>query len=166
MNKTFALTALLAGCAFATTAQAATKTDQFDVTIKITANCFITADDIAFADSAGVETSTAVNAAGALHVRCTNGSPYTLKLSGTVGARAMTRVSGGTQTIAYELYSDSARTTAWGSTAGAGGNVVTGTGTGLGTGNTRDVPVYAKATLTGLEPAADYKDTVTATVEF
>ena len=158
-------TSLLATALLAATAIApayAANNDTFDVTITIEKSCDDTAtQNVAFADS--VSAAGAVQATGSVSVQCTNGADYNVALNGgateDVAARQM---SNGTDTIAYQLYQDAARTTVWGDTGTAR---LEGIGTGF-SGDDIDHVVYAEATLTGDETAGDYSDTITATVSF
>lgn len=104
-----------------------------------------------------------------LTVTCTNGTPYTVKLDGgraaNVNARRMYLNGIGPPTIAYNLYTNSARTTIWG-TGGGSGSTVLGNGTGSGQGTPQTLTVYGRVPTTPTFVAGAYTDVVTATVEF
>jgi spore coat protein U-like protein len=69
----------------------------------------------------------------------------------------------GSVTVPYQLYKASGRTAAdvWGTTIGAGGNVLAGTGTGAN----QNVPVYGRVPSANFA-AGTYTDTVVATVTY
>jgi spore coat protein U-like protein len=67
-------------------------------------------------------------------------------------------MASGTNTLNYQLYSDSARAVIWGNTAGT--DTVTGAGTGLAVNHT----VYGSVPAAQLVPAGDYQDTITVSI--
>jgi spore coat protein U-like protein len=77
---------------------------------------------------------------------------------GAGGTRRMMDVSG-TSYLAYEIYSDAARTRRWGSTAMSGVSAVAPIDGRV------ELEVYARIAA-GSAPAGAYADTVTVTVEF
>lgn len=160
-------TALIAGGAIAP-AHAADNMN-FDVTISIDESCDVTSTEtVAF----GVQLASAgtATAQGDVVVQCTVDTAYDVALNeglhsiNDINARKM-QIVAGTDTIAYQLYQDTAGTV-WGETAGT--DTASGIGTGFGTGASFDQvhTVEAVATLVGTEPAGDYSDTITATVTF
>ena len=66
----------------------------------------------------------------------------------------------GTNSIAYQLYQNSGRTTVWGNTVGT--NTVASTGTG----NSQPLTVYGNVPAQATPPAATYNDTITVTVTY
>ena len=150
----------------AATANAATDTKSFNVTLTITSTCDIhtgAATDVAF----GSVASTAVNtdASGNLIVNCTPNTAYSIGLGfGLNGSDVNTRaMKTGSVAVPYQLYKASGRTAAdiWGTTTGGSGNVLSGTGTG---GN-QNVPVYGRVPSANFA-AGTYSDTVVATVTY
>ncbi len=98
-------------------------------------------------------------------VQCSKNAVYTIGLSAGSGPSATEttrKMTNGSETaMSYAIYSDSARTTNWGATAGA----ATGTGAGLSTENT--VNVYAKIPKNQYDVGVgNYADIVTATVSY
>ncbi|TWI04904.1 spore coat protein U-like protein [Luteimonas cucumeris] len=167
-KSTLIVTALIAA-GVAAPAFAASKDTNFTVNINVTGSCkFISASNINFDSSDATPGTT--DKTGTLKVQCTKSLPFSLQLdagingASNVNARKMKSTTG-TDTIAYQLYSDSFNTV-WG-TATSGVGAVTGTGTGFG-GSTLDqtFTVSARATLTGTEPVATYTDTIKATVTY
>jgi spore coat protein U-like protein len=152
---------------------AATQTQTFTVNLTITADCVVGAgSDINFG-STGYLTAN-IDAAGSFLVGCTEGTVPDITLNDGLNsgacpggaARCMLSATTGDY-VNYDLYTDAGRTTQWTSAL-----VVTSvTGSGSVTGGVPDadqtVDVFGRvppqATPT---PAADYTDTVTATVTF
>src|SRR5262249_25524178 len=97
---------------------------------------------------------------------CANGFNTSIKLgaggSGSIGARTMAKVGG---TLAYQLYTDSARTTVFGDGTG-GSSTVAVSGTGYAT--PANVTVYGRvlAAAAGAAPVGSYTDTVVVTIVF
>lgn len=164
--------ALLSAVAFGAmgAAQAATDTKTFQVKLTITESCVISATaptDVDFGSQARATAAVAFDAAGALNVNCSAGTPYTIGLNGganntgttatpTAGSRRM--LSGAANYVGYELYQNSTRATFWGN---ATGSWLGGTGTGASV----SVPVYGRV-VSANAPAGAYVDTVTATITY
>ena len=134
----------------------------FTVSATVTNNCTISATNLSFG-TAGV-IGAGINATSSLSVTCTNNDAWRISIngggSGNVAARVMQRTGGG-GSVNYQLYTDSARTLAWGD--GTGGTTrATGTGTGLAQG----VTVYGRVPSQTTPRPGSYGDTVTATIEF
>lgn len=156
-----AFAALVAGAA-----SAATDTTTFNVKIVITSSCDIhtvAATDVDF----GSQPSTATNVdnQGALNLSCTPGTAYTVALdNGQNGTDVNSRkMANGADLVPYQLYRLAARGAGdvWGSTTGAGGNVLAGSGTG----STVSIPVYGRVPSANF-PAGSYNDVITATVTY
>lgn len=156
-----ALAALATGAA-----SAATDTTTFNVKIVITSSCDIhtvAATNVDF----GTQPSTVTNIdnQGALSLNCTPGTAYTVALdNGQNGADVNSRkMANGANLVPYQLYRAAARGAGdvWGSTTGAGGNVLAGSGTGAAV----SIPVYGRVPSTNF-PAGSYNDVITATVTY
>jgi spore coat protein U-like protein len=166
LNASLLATAL-AAAVLAAPAQAADTAD-FKVLIDIDASCDVVSTQNIDFDTQFANPGT-LNATGEVVVQCTNGQAYDVQLDGggsnDISARRMVNAAG-TDSVAYQLYQDAARSNVWGQTDGT--DTVSGTGTGYGTGAAFDRvhTVYAQATLAGDELAGAYEDTVTATVTF
>ena len=122
-----------------------------DVSAQVIANCTVsvTAQPPTFQVIPGQPLG---EESGLLNVNCTNDTPYSIELGpgsygldGTVPQRYMcnsdcnaSNASG--DGIAYQIFQDSAESTAWGDTAGQ--NTVNGTGRGMGAGDAIQVPFY------------------------
>ena len=136
----------------------------FDVTMKIVANCTVAALPLDFGQAQGV-LSAAVNVNTTINVTCSNSTPYNLGLNAGTGAgssgttRKLSGTGANTGTVAFNLF-QTAGSTLWGDTQGS--NTVGGTGTGSAITHTVYGQVPVQAT-----PAPDtYKSTITATVYF
>ncbi|HZZ03745.1 spore coat U domain-containing protein [Paraburkholderia sp.] len=150
---------LAPGCAALTTSGGSFG---FTASATVVNNCLISATNVAFT-STGV-LSSALNATGAITARCTNGDAYEIALnsgsSGNVAARQMQR-SGGGGAVNYQLYTDAARTSAWGD-----GTAGTTMATGTGSGNAVAITVYGRVPAQTTPMPGSYSDTITATISF
>lgn len=141
---------------FAAPAFAQTATDNFQVSITIADDCSIDAANLNF----GTETDLAslVDATSNITVTCSNGTDYAVSLDqGDNGTRLM---SDGSETVDYDLFTDAARTTAWGEDVGV--DTVGGTGNGAA----QVLTVYGRVPAQATPDPATYTDTITATVIF
>jgi spore coat protein U-like protein len=151
--------------ALAGSAQAAgTRTTTFPVTATVASNCIIdSASTMAFGNYDG---SAQIDSTSAIAVRCSKNAPYTVALSaGGAGGIAPRKMSFGTETLEYNLFSDAGRSTVWGSTVGT--NTVGGTGSGLNSPFTHTV--YGRLFDNANNQAAAvgaYSDTITVTVAY
>lgn len=151
---------------------ASPQTQTFTVNLTITADCVVGAgSDINFG-SAGYLTAN-IDAAGSFLVGCTTGTVPDISLNDGLNsascassARCMLSALTGDY-VDYELYTDAGRTTLW--TSALVVNSVTGTGAVAAGVPVADqtVDVYGRVPPQATpQPAADYTDTVTATVTF
>jgi len=172
-----ALKSALVACALLTAAgqSLAADTTTFDVRITVLKACTITAAAATDIDFGSVlyDSTANVDAQGSVTARCTPLTPYSIALdaganAGTandVNTRRMINTDGSVTTnnyVAYQLYRDAARSQVWGSTAGTGGNVQTGTGSG----SNQVYDVYGRVADPSANNAAagSYVDTITATI--
>lgn len=167
MSKVFALVTLstAAIAASAATYSNGTATANFDVTLKIVANCIISATNMDFGQNQGV-IHTTVNAQTSVVVTCTNTTPYNVGLNAGTGTgssgttRFMNGTTGGnTSTVQFSLF-QTAGATAWGNTQG------TDTLGGTGNGNAQTLTVYGQIPVQTTPQPDTYKSTITATVYF
>lgn len=159
-----AMTGLAAGAlGLPLAGQAATATDQFQVTANVTATCTITANDLSFG-AYDPTVATPTDAASTISVQCTNGAGYNVGLDAGLfaGATVTTRRMTGTDAagLSYELYRNSTRTNNWGNTVG------TDTEPGTGTGASQSLTVYGRIPAGQWVQAGSYADTITATVTY
>jgi spore coat protein U-like protein len=147
----------------ASAVHAATTTTSFTVQITIVATCVInSATTLNFSSTQGV-LSANVDQTSTIQVTCTSSTPYSIGLSkgadsgATVAAR---KLSDGTNTITYSLYTDASRSTVWGNTVGV--DVVSATGNG----SAQSYTVYGRVPPQATPPPGTYNDTVTVTVNY
>ncbi|VWC46991.1 Csu type fimbrial protein [Burkholderia lata] len=134
----------------------------FSATANVINNCNISATNVSFGTASVL--SGALAATGSITAQCTNGDAWKVALnggsSGSVTARQMQR-SGGGGTIGYGLYTDAARSIAWGDGTGGSSTV-----TGVGTGTSQVVTVYGAVPAQTTPAPGNYSDTITATISF
>lgn len=152
---TTAVAMTLAGAALA-----AQSTTDFEVRVTITSTCdvgVLEATDVDFG-SVG-STAMNVNATGQLHVRCTNGTAYTVALDqGDNASGGSRRMSGGGNFVPYGLYHTAVTTAPWSDQAAE-------LHSGVGTGSAQQISVYGVMPTANF-PAGAYADTVTATLTY
>lgn len=126
-------------------------------------SCTVHANDLDFGRA--YDLARGIEGRTALGLTCTAGTPYSVALSGgTVGQQVHQRRMGaggapGGATVQYQLYQDAAHARVWGE---ASAERVAGTGTGT----PQTLPVHARVPAQPTPPAGQYRDVVTATVEF
>jgi len=142
-----------------------TGTGPFDVTLKIIANCTISAAPLDFGEAQGL-LSTPLNVNTTVSVTCTNTTPYNVGLNAgtgtgsTIATRYMSAAtSGNTGTVQFNLYQTSGATN-WGNTQG------TDTVAGIGSGSAQAITVYGNVPAQNTPAPDTYKSTITATVYF
>jgi spore coat protein U-like protein len=144
-------------------AQAQTATTTFRVTARVNAVCEVTSNDLAFG-TYNPKASSPHQVSSLVRATCTPGATYQVGLNAgtspgaTINQRKMVS---GSNSLNYQLYSDSARTSIWGDTPGTD-TVTPPAGTGL----SQDLPVYGA--IPPAQPAAvgDYSDTITVRVYY
>jgi len=169
--KTRILTLVAAAAALLFTAHsavAASKSTTFNVSSIVSANCTISATDLNFGayDPVVANKTTALDVNTTVTVLCTKGSTgVTVGLDLGIHAAAGNRfMSNGTDSLQYELYSDSAGGTLW---ANAGAGLVTWPAFGpIGAGAGTPHTVFGRIPAGQDVSVGSYNDTVTATVNF
>lgn len=148
------------------------QTGSFNVTASVARSCSITGtSDVAFGayDPADVNFATPLDASGSVTIRCTKNTTYDIALgqganaaSGSTCVAPLRQMASGAERLAYGLFSDAGRTTAWGCDAS---NDVTRTET-TGPSSPDTVTVYGR--IPAAQDVADgsYSDSVTVTVTF
>ena len=149
--------------ALAGPALAATKTTTFQVSANVLKNCVISAADLNLGQFDGANDLN--TASSAITVSCTAGTTYNVGLNaglaGTFADRVLTGPGG--DTLFYNLYTTTARTTVWNDST----NRVGGTGAGMTSPQTLTVHGQLLASRnTGAIQAGLYTDTITATIEY
>jgi spore coat protein U-like protein len=141
---------------------AATSTATFTVQVTIVATCTINSAATLNFGSQGVFTAN-VDQTSTVQVQCTNTTPYNVGLDaglGTGATVAVRKMTSGGATVNYTLYSDSGRTTVWGTTIGT--NTVAATGNGAA----QSYTVYGRIPAQTTPAPGTYTDTVTVTVTY
>jgi spore coat protein U-like protein len=171
VSRTLKLLALGAVVAFVFASEQAfaqTVTTTFQVSATINANCLQQAatniDHGVYDPLAGDDDAT-----GAITVRCTKGTPYTVALNvGTGGGSFVTRTldGGGGETLGFNLYTTAARNVIWGDGTNTS-QTVPGTGAGLGIPETQSHTVYSRIP-TGQTTAAPstYSSTIQVSITY
>lgn len=157
--------AVIAGAALAMPASAQSATANLTVSATVTVNCTISTSPVAFGnyDPVVANASAALDATGTITVACTKGATSSIGLNlGSNGSGSTRRMSsGGGNYLAYELYSNAARTTVW-ENSGAG-LLSTGVSPSKAA---RTFTVYGRVAGNQDVSAGGYTDTVVATVNF
>lgn len=157
-----ATTALVA--ALAPRASAATATANLTVSATVTKNCTVSTSALAFGsyDPVVANASANLDGTGGVTVACTRGATASIALGSGSNATGSTRrmTDGAGNYLAYELYSDSGRSSVWNTGAGALGL------TAAPSRAAREFAVYGRIAGNQDVPAGAYGDTVVATVNF
>ncbi|MPM43681.1 hypothetical protein SDC9_90358 [bioreactor metagenome] len=135
----------------------------FTVIANVPAYCSITSTNtMAFEPVAGFGDS-ARDASTIIGVRCTATTAYKINLTpsnnNANGQGALKLTSGGTDSVAYQLYQDAARTISWGNRPGNNRS-------GVGTGQIQDIPVYGRVPANLDATPGNYSDSVQVTVTY
>jgi spore coat protein U-like protein len=151
--------------ALAGAAQAATKSDSFQVSATVTKNCVIDAPDLNLGAFDGAN-DLAVNST--ISVRCTSGTNFNVDLSpGSSTSYTTTRtLVNGSDVLNYNLYTDGAYTTVWGDGTGGTGRA---SGTGSGMSTALSLTVYGRLLASNNiapVPAGSYIDSLIATITY
>ncbi len=165
MNKLIAKILIAGGVAAmsAASAHAATATNTFQARITIQNDCEVTSPtDLDFGTSGLLNAN--IDQTSTFVVKCTSGTSYDIGLNAgsTAGGTTTTRKmsDGAGNTVDYQMYSDSGRTSNWGDTVG------TDTVSATGTGSDQTYTVYGRVAPQATPPAGNYTDTVTITVTY
>jgi len=155
LTKPVLLFALLA--AIPSAASAATATTSFAVSATVADSCTVSAAALDFGSYAVASASAATTT---VTVTCTTGTTYHVALDDGVNFDATRRmVSGGTNFLEYELYTNEGHTIRWGST---GLTDVDGTGAG----SAQALTVYGLVPSGQFVTAGSYSDTINVTVTY
>ena len=163
MKKRLAVLLLLAAMPWAGLHAQTSASTTFRVTARVNAVCEVTASDLAFGTYTA-QAGTPLQGTTLLRTTCTPNSTYNIGLNegtspgASVNQRKM--VSGTTNVLNYQLYSDASRSAIWGNTTGT--DTVVGTGTGLA----QDHTVFGQVPAAQVVPAGDYQDTITVRIYY
>ena len=134
------------------------------VSAKVTANCTASTTAVAFGD---INTLNSANtdATGSLSVTCTSGTAWSASAAAGSGADATVaarKLTSGSNSLSYALYTNAERSTLWGD-----GTASTAPITGRGTGQAQPNVIYARVPGGQTSaPAGSYSDTVAITVTY
>lgn len=150
-------------------ASAAQSTATFQVQAAVSANCLVSASNLAFG-AYDPSSATDLDVDTSVSVRCTKDTPFTVALNAGVTSGAtlvQRRMTNGTDFMNYNLYTTAARTTIFGDGTGGTGTVG-GTGAGLGAAQAQSVSVFGRipALQSTLSPGTYTETTITATVTY
>ena len=148
-------------------AQASTASNTFQVQATVISSCQVAGTSLNFGGSIDpLAAATPLDATSTLTVVCTNTTPYTVALNAGANAGGAANFSArtmksGSNTLGYQLYLDTARSTVWGD-----GTASSSTSAGTGTGNSQSLTIYGRLpSLANVIPGA-YTDTVTVTISY
>ena len=147
---------------WAGTTYAASTTSTFAVQVAITATCTINSASTLNFGTQGVLGAN-VDQTSTLQVTCTNTTPYNIGLDAGTGSGATVatrKLTSGGATVNYTLYSDTGRTTVWGTT------IATDTVAGTGNGAAQSYTVYGRIPTQTTPAPGNYADTITVTVTY
>jgi spore coat protein U-like protein len=134
------------------------------VSANVTANCTITAGNLAFGNVNAVSGSN-YDATATLSIACTSGSGWSAAANlggGPSATFATRRMTNGANTLDYTIYTDSGRNTVWGDGTSSSSML-----TGTGNGSTQSVTVYGRVPSGQTTvPAGSYSDSVTVTITY
>jgi spore coat protein U-like protein len=152
------MASIMDGHAFSQTASSS-----FNVHMTIFSECRLgTLNDINFGSAGFLDSNVDMNST--LSLKCTDGTPFNIALSQGANGTSITdrrmKNSAGAQTLAYQLYRDSARSQVWGQTTG------TDTVAGTGTGADQTLNIYGRVPAQSVAAAGSYSDTITVTVTY
>ena len=150
-------------------AQASTnKTASFLVSLTVSSDCSISANPLPFGTATSALATTAITHNTNLSVTCSTGTTYTLALDkgtttgSTISSRLLAGTGSNSQTVQFQLYSDSGLGTVFGDGTTGNGSTVPGTGTGSAV----SVPIYGQVPAQPIPLADNYTSTEIATITF
>lgn len=122
------------------------------------AACTVSASGVVFG-SYDVFNPASLDGAGNVNVNCDPVISFTVKLSTGGGSYSQRQMTGTSDVLNYNLYTNASRSIVWGDGTG-------GTSTGGGSGGSVNLPVYGRVTAGQNIPAGSYSDNIVVTVEF
>ena len=153
--------------AVATPVGAAGSTGSFGVAATFTTQCTVSATDINFGDALPSPVASPISGQANLTATCSAGTAYKIGLGvgmgpnllGCAGPRKLTL---GSNTVEYNLFTNSGHTIVWGSGDPSCNGVVTGTGDGT----PQTIPVFGLIPSGQTPLAGTYTDRIVATVSW
>lgn len=144
------------GAACSSTKGAADNLYTLTAQVNIPNQCQVTATDLDFGTQATPLLQT--DSQSSITVRCTNTTLFSVGLNG--GLSGNRELTSGTNSVGYELYQDTGRTTVWNNTTGRQ------SGTGMGTTAAIQLMVFGRIFADPTAAEGVYTDTVTVDVTF
>ena len=148
-------------------AHAGTATGSFSVSATVISACTVSGSALSFGTTVNpLSTAVPLYAQSQLSVQCTNTTPYAVALNAGTNAGGASNFSAramknGSNSIGYQLYSDTGHSTVWGDGTNSSSTV-----SGTGSGSTQTLNIYGSVpSLAGAVPGS-YTDTVTVTVSY
>jgi spore coat protein U-like protein len=127
------------------------------------AHCTISTTSVNFG-SYDVFAGSPTDTTGTVSLTCTGNADVTITLSkGASSTYNSRKLSGGSDTLNYNLYRDAARTTIWGDGTGS---TATYTQTGVPNNTAQNLTIYARIPAAQDVSAGIYTDSVTVTLDF
>ena len=148
-------------------ARAATSTNTFQVTATITSACSVSGSSLNFGSAIDpLAASTPLDATSTVTVVCSNSTPYAVALNAGTNAGGNANfnaraLKSGSDTLAYQLYTDAGRSTVWGD-----GTSSSSTRTGTGSGSSQSLTIYGRLPSLANVVPGNYTDTVTVTITY
>ena len=166
MNRSARIALVFGGLVLGMTAPAfaQTATANLGVSATVASNCTISTTPVAFGpyDPIVTNATNPLDGTGTVVVTCTKGAGTRIDLGlGSNATGSTRRMTGGGDFLTYELYTTTARTTVWGSGAGAGLTIPAAPSKAA-----RTYTVYGQVAGGQDVTAASYADTVVATINF
>ncbi len=131
----------------------------FAVEAVVAKDCIVATQAVNFGAHGSLQHN--VDATGSVSVQCTPATDYTIKLNGgnADGASTARQMSKGSETVAYDLYRDGARSQHWGDSEGS-------VAADIGNGTEQMHTVYGRVPPQPTPTAGTYTDTVIVTVDY
>ena len=126
--------------------------------LPVSANCTVTTSGVAFGSYDTFSTQS-LQGAGSISVACSPAMAYTIALSAGSGSYATRTLLSGSDTLGYNLFTDSTLTTVWGDGGG-------GTATVVGSGESALHTVYGRIPARQNVRAGSYADSIVVTLTF
>jgi spore coat protein U-like protein len=164
-NRMFLRSALIGSSLLAAMSAEATGSATFNVTATVLQTCSVSASDLAFG-GINVVQNTETDATTTIALTCGSGVNYSVGLDAGQGSGSTTTTrlmtnTGGSGTLAYELFQDSGHSTNWGNNPGIDTDPSTGTGSQQSLTVYGVVPAGQQST-----PYGTYGDTITVNVYY
>lgn len=140
------------------------KTQTFDVTMTVVADCNISVASLNFGQNQGI-LNNIITTNSNLSVTCTSTTPYNIGFNegtgtGSTGTnRYMSGTGTNTETVKFNLYQDNSKTE-WGNIQG------TNTKSGTGSGTIQNYTIYGEVPVQNTPRPDSYKTTITASIYF